>query len=116
MTTNCQICGSRFGDYTCPYCGKSVCSSCIAQDKGKCIKCGRMKRPPYKFLKRNFPFIMLFVALWFFTSGIYPFPYFLAIGKSLDPVIMEPILIATGLMIIPFTFLVIAWKKRPSPR
>jgi len=51
---------------------------------------------------------MLFVAFWFFTAGVYPFPYFLATGKSLDPVIMEAILIATGVMAIPFTFLVIA--------
>jgi hypothetical protein len=29
---------------------------------------------------------------------------------------MEPILIATGVMTIPFTFLVIAWKKRPTPK
>jgi hypothetical protein len=41
---------------------------------------------------------MLFVAFWFFTAGVYPFPYFFAIGKSLDPAIMEPILIATGVM------------------
>jgi len=31
----------------------------------------------------------------------------------LDPAIMEPILIATGVMAIPFTFLIIAWKTRP---
>jgi hypothetical protein len=75
-----------------------------------------MKKPPYKFLKRNLPFILLFVVFWFFTAGVYPFPYFLAIGKSLDPAVMEPILIATGLMAIPFTFLLIAWKKRPPTR
>ena len=76
-------------------------------------KCGRMRKSPYKFLRRNFPFIMLFVAFWFFTAGVYPYPYFVAIGKSLDPAIMEPTLIATELMAIPFTFLIIAWKKRP---
>jgi hypothetical protein len=59
---------------------------------------------------------VLFVAFWFFTVGVYPFPYFLAIGKSLDPVIMEPILIATGVMATPFTFLVMAWKKRPPAK
>ncbi|PWU80574.1 MAG: hypothetical protein DLM72_11505 [Candidatus Nitrosopolaris wilkensis] len=67
-----------------------------------------MRKPASKFLRRNFLFIMLFVAFWFFTAGVYPFPYFLATGKSLDPVIMEAILIATGVMAIPFTFLVIA--------
>ena len=113
MTKDCQICGSRFGDLICTYCTKSICSSCLVQDKNRCIKCDRMKKPPYKFLRRNFPFILLFVAFWFFTAGVYPFPYFIAIGKSLDPAIMQPILIASGLMAIPFTFLLIAWKKRP---
>ena len=95
---------------------KSVCSSCLVQDKTRCLKCGRTRKPPYKFLRRNLLFIMLFVAFWFFTAGVYPFPYFVAIGKSLDPAIMEPILIATGVMAIPFIFLVIAWKKRPPPK
>lgn len=67
------------------------------------MKCGRMRKPPYKFLRRNFPFIMLFV--------VYPFPHFVVIGKSLDPAVMDPILIATRVMAIPFTFLVIAWKN-----
>jgi hypothetical protein len=48
---------------------------------------------------------MLFVAFWFFTAGVYPFPYFFAIGKSLDPAIMEPILIA-----IPFSFLILSYR------
>jgi hypothetical protein len=116
MVKDCEICGSRFGDLICAYCTKSICSSCLVQDKGRCIKCAGMKKPPYKFLKRNWPFILLFIVLWFFTAGVYPFPYFLAIGKSLDPVIMQPILIATGLMAIPFTFLLIAWKKKPPSR
>jgi hypothetical protein len=72
-----------------------------------------MKKLPYMFFRRNILFILLFVGLWFFAAGIYPFPYFLAIGKHIDPVIMQPILIATVLMIIPFLFLTIAWKKRP---
>jgi hypothetical protein len=116
MTKDCQICGSRFGDLVCIYCTKSICSSCLVQDKNKCIKCARMKKTPYKFLRRNYPFILLFVVFWFFTAGVYPFPYFLAIGKSLDPAIMQPILIATGLMAIPFTFLLVAWKKRPPTK
>ncbi|MDQ6666968.1 MAG: hypothetical protein M3Y53_01940 [Thermoproteota archaeon] len=65
---------------------------------------------------RNFLSIILFVAFWFFTAGLYPFTYLFAIGKSLDPVIMEPILIATEVMAIPFTFLVIGSKKRPPPK
>jgi hypothetical protein len=83
------------------------------QEKSKCVKCARIKKPPYRFLKRNSPFIALFVALWFFTSGFYPFPLYIATGKPIDPVIMQPILIATVIMIIPFAFLIVAWKKRP---
>lgn len=98
MAKSCEICGSRFGNLVCAYCTKSVYSSCLVQDKSTCIKCGRIRKPASKFLRRNFLFIMLFVAFWFFTAGVYPFPYFFAIGKSLDPVIMEPILIATGVM------------------
>lgn len=89
---SCQICGSWFGDLVCAYCIKSVCSSCLVHDESRCIKCDRMRKPASKFLSRNLLFIMLFVAFWFFTAGVYPFPYFFAIGKSLDPAIMEPIL------------------------
>lgn len=113
MATNCTICGSRFGNITCGYCTNSVCSSCLVQDKTKCIKCSRVRKPPYKFLKRNLPFILLFAALWFFTSGFYPFPFYLAVGKHIDMTIMQPILIATTLMAIPFVFLMVAWKKKP---
>ncbi len=116
MSKDCEICGSRFGEFICPYCNKTACSSCLVEDKSRCIKCGRLKKPAIRFIRRNSPFILLFVGFWFFTAGVYPFPYFLAIGKSLNPAIMEPILIATGVMIIPFTFLVIAWKKRPPPK
>ena len=105
-----------FGDLVCAYCSKSKCPSCLVQDKSRCLKRGRIREPPYKFFRRNFLFIMLFVACWFFTAGVYPFPYFVTIGKSSDPAIMEPILIATGVMAIPFTFIVITWKKRPPPK
>lgn len=73
------------------------------------MKCGRMRKPPYKNLRRNFP--LLFVVFWFFTAGVYPFPHFVVIGKSLDPAIMDPIMIATRVMAIPFIFLFIAWKS-----
>ncbi len=116
MSKNCEICGSRFGEFICPYCDKTVCSSCLIQDKSRCLKCGRLKKPASRFIRRNLLFILLFVGFWFFTAGVYPFPYFMAIGKALNPSIMEPILIATGVMAIPFTFLIIAWKKRPTPR
>ena len=113
LTSNCQVCGSRFGTITCGYCNRLVCSSCFVKEKDRCIKCTRMKKPPYSFLKRTSPFIALFVALWFFTAGVYPFPLYIAAGKPIDPIIMQPILIATVIMIIPFAFLIFAWKKRP---
>jgi uncharacterized membrane protein len=55
----------------------------------------------------------LFAALWFFTSGFYPFPFYLAVGKPIDMTIMQPILIASTIMVIPFLFLMVAWKKKP---
>ena len=64
------------------------------------------------FLKRNLPYIALIVALWFFVSGLYPFPYFMAIGIPVDLAIVQPVLIATTVMTIPFIFMLFAWKKR----
>jgi hypothetical protein len=77
-----------------------------------CIKCSVVAKVPPSFLKRNAKFILLFVALWFFVSGLYPFPYMIAIGESVDYRIVQPVLIATGIMIIPFVFLMFAWNKR----
>jgi hypothetical protein len=109
---SCTICGSRFGDRICPYCRRNVCSSCIVYGKNMCIKCSVVAKVPPSFLKRNAKFILLFVALWFFVSGLYPFPYMIAIGESVDYRIVQPVLIATGIMIIPFVFLMFAWNKR----
>jgi uncharacterized membrane protein len=50
--------------------------------------------------------------MWFFVSGLYPFPYFMAIGIPVDMAIVQPVLIATTVMIIPFIFMLFAWKKR----
>ena len=113
MLAKCQICSSYFGDIKCVYCQRVVCSSCISDNKIKCKKCGAQKKPPSNFLKSNIRYILLFVALWFFVSGLYPFPYLLAIGVPLDFRIMQPVLIATGIMMIPFVFMMFAWKKRP---
>jgi hypothetical protein len=59
--------------------------------------------------------VFLFIAIWFFVSGLYPFPYFIAVGKPIDFAIMQPVLIATGAMMIPFIFMMFAWKKKPPP-
>lgn len=75
-----------------------------------------MKKLPSNFLKSNIQYILLFVALWFFVAGVYPFPYLLAIGVPLDLTIMKPVLIATAVLMIPFIFMLFAWKKRPPLR
>lgn len=109
---SCTICGSRFGDRICPYCERSVCSSCIVYGKNTCVKCDKSKTVPHGFLKRNAKFILLFVAFWFFVSGLYPFPFMMALGMSVDFRVIQPVLIATGIMLVPFIFLMFAWNKR----
>ena len=54
----------------------------------------------------------MFVALWFFVSGLYPFPYYYAIGIPVDFGIVQPVFIATAIMMIPFILMMIAWKKK----
>jgi len=111
---SCTICGSRFGDRICPYCERSVCSSCIIFGKNICVKCNKVKAVPPSFLKRNAKFILLFIAFWFFVSGLYPFPYMMALGQPVDFRVIQPVLIATGIMLIPFVFLMFAWNRRES--
>jgi hypothetical protein len=56
----------------------------------------------------------MLVAVWFFVSGLYPFPYFYAVGIPVDSVIMQPVLIATAILLIPFIFMMFAWRKQPT--
>ena len=76
------------------------------------MKCNKVKAAPPSFLKRNVKFILLFIAFWFFVSGLYPFPYMMALAKPVDFRIIQPVLIATGIMLIPFVFLMFAWNRR----
>jgi hypothetical protein len=76
------------------------------------VKCNKVKAVPPSFLKRNVKFILLFIAFWFFVSGLYPFPYMMALGQPVDFRIIQPVLIATGIMLIPFVFLMFAWNRR----
>jgi hypothetical protein len=112
MQKSCTICGSRFGDRICPYCERRVCSSCIVYGKNTCVKCDKTRAAPPSFLKRNAKFILLFVALWFFVSGLYPFPFMMALGMSVDFRVIQPVLIATGILLVPFIFLMFAWNRR----
>jgi hypothetical protein len=54
----------------------------------------------------------MFISLWFFVSGLYPFPYLFAAGLPVDMTQLQPIFIATTIMTIPFVFMLFAWKKR----
>jgi hypothetical protein len=76
------------------------------------VKCNKVKAVPPSFLKRNVKFILLFIAFWFFVSGLYPFPYMMALGQPVDFRVIQPVLIATGIMLIPFVFLMFAWNRR----
>jgi hypothetical protein len=78
----------------------------------RCTRCNSNKVEKISFFKKNLPYIALIVALWFFVSGLYPFPYFMAIGIPVDMAIVQPVLIATTVMTIPFIFMLFAWKKR----
>jgi len=78
----------------------------------RCTRCNSNKVEKISFFKKNLPYIALIIALWFFVSGLYPFPYFMAIGIPVDMAIVQPVLIATTVMTIPFIFMLFAWKKR----
>ena len=110
----CYICGSRFGNVICAYCSQTVCSSCLIQSERKCKRCAISNKKPSGFLKRNGPLILMIIAVWFFVSGLYPFPYFYAVGIPVDPVLMQPVLIATAILLIPFIFMMFAWRKQPT--
>ncbi|MGE5781967.1 MAG: hypothetical protein ACM31J_03825 [Nitrososphaerales archaeon] len=85
----------------------------MIESERKCKRCAISKKRPSGFLRRNIPFILMMVAVWFFVSGLYPFPYFYAVGMPVDDAIMQPVLIATAIFMIPFIFIMIAWRKRP---
>lgn len=89
-----------------------MCSSCIDIQENKCIKCG-IKKKKYNVIRRNIHYILLLVGLWFIVCGVYPFPFLFALGMPVDPVIMQPILISTGIMLTPFIIMMFVWNKRP---
>ena len=108
----CDICGSRFGSKSCVICSKTICTSCVNRQGTICKRCSSKQIKKDSFIKKNLPYIALIVAMWFFVSGLYPFPYFILIGSPVDMGIMQPVLIATTVMTIPFIFMLFAWKKR----
>jgi hypothetical protein len=56
----------------------------------------------------------MIIAVWFFVSGLYPFPYFYAVGIPVDSAVMQPVLIATAILLIPFVYMACAWRKQPT--
>lgn len=78
----------------------------------RCVRCSSIQKVRQSFLKQNLHFIALFISLWFFVAGLYPFPYFIAAGIPVDMSQLQPVFIATTVMTIPFIFMFFAWKKR----
>ncbi len=112
VVLGCEICGSRFAENKCAYCGKSVCSSCMVSEGIKCIKCRDKKSIPLKrFVRRNIILIVFLGTIWIYT--IYPFPFLLALGFNVDMSAYLPVLIATIVLAIPFIMMLRVWQKRP---
>ena len=78
----------------------------------RCVRCSSIQKVHRSFLRQNLHFIALFISLWFFVAGLYPFPYFIAAGIPVDMSQLQPVFIATTVMTIPFIFMLFALKKR----
>jgi hypothetical protein len=81
----------------------------------KCLVCERKginKISPAAVIRRNKFIFGILAGYWLFT--IFPVPFINLSGYRGDVLvsIMQPILIASGLMTIPFVFMMIAWQKR----
>ena len=52
---SCEYCGSVFGDRNCYFCKKTVCTTCMTDDRSRCKKCYiAKKRLGWKdIVKRN---------------------------------------------------------------
>lgn len=108
----CTICGGRFAEHKCVYCAKSVCSSCMNIELSKCIKCKDKTMLPMKqFVRRNLILFIFLGSIWVYT--VYPFPFLYALGFDLDMSAIQPILIASLVLAIPFIFMLMAWQKKP---
>lgn len=119
---DCAICGSRFASRRCYFCQKYVCTSCIAPADVtgstttiKCLTCerNRVKRISIAaVLRRNKMVFGILGGYWLFA--IFPLPFLNLSGYSEEVMatILQPVLIATALMTIPFVFMMIAWQKK----
>ena len=78
----------------------------------KCIKCKDKKTIPVKrFVRRNIILIIFLSTIWVYT--IYPFPFLYALGFDIDMSAIQPVLIATIVLAIPFIIMLRVWQKRP---
>lgn len=119
---DCAICGSRFASKRCYFCQKHTCTSCIApadvsgsRTTVKCLTCERKKVNKISVaavLRRNKMVFGILGGYWLFA--IFPLPFLNLSGYSEDVLasILQPVLIATAIMTIPFVFMMIAWQKR----
>lgn len=108
----CAICGGRFAEHKCTYCCRSVCSSCMNVENNKCLKCRNITAIPLRqFVRRNLILIIFLGTVWIYT--VYPFPFLYALGFELDMSALQPILIATVVLAIPFIFMLRTWQKKP---
>lgn len=119
---DCSVCGSRFASKRCYFCQKHTCTSCIvpsdvtgSRRTTKCVTCERKgvtKISALAVIRRNKMVFGVLGGFWLFA--IFPFP-FLNLGGYPEDVLMsilQPVLITTAVMTIPFVFMMIAWQKR----
>lgn len=119
---DCAICGSRFASKRCYFCQKHACTSCIvppdvsgSRTTIKCVTCERKKVKKISVvavLRRNKMVFGILGGYWLFA--IFPLPFLNLSGypEEVMASILQPVLIATALMTIPFVFMMIAWQKK----
>ncbi len=79
----------------------------------KCVTCDRKgikKISIAAVLKRNKFLLGLIFGYWMFT--IFPLPFLQLGGYQASAIVIQPVLFATGILTIPFIFMIIAWQKR----
>jgi hypothetical protein len=76
------------------------------------MKCRNRSSVPLKpFIRRNIVLIIFLGTIWIYT--IYPFPFLVALGFNVDISAIQPVLIATIVLAIPFIIMLRVWQKRP---
>ncbi|MEM3160498.1 MAG: hypothetical protein QXJ74_06915 [Nitrososphaera sp.] len=119
---DCAICGSRFATKRCYFCQKHACTSCIvpadvsgSRTTVKCVACERKKVNKISVaavLRRNKMVFGILGGYWLFAIFPLPFLNFSGYPPEVMASILQPVLIATALMTIPFVFMMIAWQKK----